>query len=138
MTKDEYLEKIGRRIRYYREACGMTQEEIGKKVGYDNANTRSTISKIERGKNDIPQSKVRLFADAFGITVSELVNIDAEPKPLQLCDLFEECYGKESFAMVQKFLKLNAEHKEAVSKMIDLFTKREREKSEKSKEEKAM
>ena len=23
MTKDEYLEKIGRRIRYYREACGM-------------------------------------------------------------------------------------------------------------------
>ncbi len=138
MTKDEYLEKIGRRIRYYREACGMTQEEIGKKVGYDNANTRSTISKIERGKNDIPQSKVRLFADAFGITVSELVNIDAEPKPLQLCDLFEECYGKESFAMVQKFLKLNAEHKEAVSKMIDVFTIQEREKSEKSKEEKAM
>jgi transcriptional regulator with XRE-family HTH domain len=138
MTKDEYLEKIGRRIRYYREACGMTQEEIGKKVGYDNANTRSTISKIERGKNDIPQSKVRLFADAFGITVSELVNIDAEPKPLQLCDLFEECYGKESFAMVQKFLKLNAENKKTVSEMIDLFTKREREKSEKSKEEKAM
>ena len=138
MTKDEYLEKIGRRIRYYREACGMTQEEIGKKVGYDNANTRSTISKIERGKNDIPQSKVRLFADAFGITVSELVNIDAEPKPLQLCDLFEECYGKKSFAMVQKFLKLNAENKKTVSEMIDLFTKREREKSEKSKEEKAM
>ena len=140
MTKDEYLEKIGRRIRYYREACGMTQEEIGKKVGYDNANTRSTISKIERGKNDIPQSKVRLFADAFGITVSELVNIDAEPKPLQLCDLFEECYGKESFAMVQKFLKLNAEHREEVSRMIDVYItlEKEREKSEKSKEEKAM
>lgn len=140
MTKDEYLMKIGKRIRYYREALNMTQEEVARKVGYDNANPRSTISKIERGKSDIPQSKVRLFADAFGITVSELVNVDAEPKELQLCELFEECYGRESFEMVRKFLKLNAEHREEVSRMIDVYItlEKEREKSAESSERKAI
>lgn len=140
MNKEEYLIKIGNRIRYYRESLGMTQEELAKKAGYDSNNPRSTISKIEKGKNDIPQSKVRLFADAFGITVSELVNIDKEPKALQLCELFEECYGKESFAIVQKFLKLNAEHREEVSRMIDVYItlEKEREKREESKEKKVM
>lgn len=40
--------------------------------------------------------------------------------------------------MVQKFLKLNAEHREDIADMIDTFANRERKKSEKSKEEKAM
>lgn len=138
MTKDEYLARIGKRIRYYREMLKMTQEEVARKVGYDNANPRSTISKIERGKSDIPQSKVRLFADAFGITVSELVNIDAEPKQLQLCELFEECYGRDSFMIVQKFLKLNSTNRTAVALMIDSLEATQKEKREESKERKAI
>ena len=139
MNKEEYLQMIGRRIRFFRESCNMTQEDLAKKAGYGKSNNpRSTISKIERGQIDISQSKVRLFADAFGITVSELVNVGSDPKPLQLCELFEECYGKESFTVVQKFLKLNSTNRTAVSLMINSLEAAEREKREESKERKAI
>lgn len=138
MTKEEYLSRIGKRIRFFRESAEMTQEELAKKAGYNSNNPRSTISKIELGKIDIPQSKVKLFAEAFGITVSELVNVDSDPKPLQLCELFEECYGKDSFQVVQRYLKLSNTNRKAVSLMIDSLSSVEREKREESKEKQAM
>ena len=42
------------RIKLRREQLEITQDELAKKIGYT---SRSTINKIELGKNDIPQSK---------------------------------------------------------------------------------
>lgn len=66
---------IGKRIREKREAAGMTQEELSKKLGYRN---KSTIAKIENGTNDIVQSKVVDFAKALNTTVAYLMGWEAE------------------------------------------------------------
>ena len=66
---------IGKRIREKREAAGMTQEELARKLGYRN---KSTIAKIENGTNDIVQSKVIDFANALNTTVVYLMGWEAE------------------------------------------------------------
>lgn len=52
-------------IKNRRTELGMSQEELAEKMGYT---SRSTIAKIEAGKNDIPQSKIQAFAKALDTT----------------------------------------------------------------------
>ena len=61
---------IGHRIRYKREALGLSQDELAKRLGYK---SRSSINKIELGLNDITQSKIVAFAKALGTTPSYLM-----------------------------------------------------------------
>lgn len=56
---------IGENIRIAREKAGLTQDELAQKLGYK---TRSSITKIENGTNDIPQSKIVLIAAALNTT----------------------------------------------------------------------
>ena len=76
MTEDErklYLQAFGRRVRAYREALGMTQEELAVKVGYTvGKNPSGTISKIERGCMEITQSKCADLAKALQIEPYQL------------------------------------------------------------------
>ena len=57
--------KIGERIKLKREELGMSQDELATKCGYT---SRFIISKIENGKSDIVTSKIKLFADALGVS----------------------------------------------------------------------
>ncbi len=70
------MSEIYNRIRLRRQELGWTTDELAKRMGYRD---RSSISKIESGKADIPQSKVKAFADVLGTTVSWLLGID-DPK----------------------------------------------------------
>jgi transcriptional regulator with XRE-family HTH domain len=58
------------RIRERREKLNMSQEELAKRLGYK---SRSSINKIEIGENDIPQSKIKAFADALQTTPAYLM-----------------------------------------------------------------
>lgn len=60
-------------IKKYRKLNGWTQEELAKRVGYTD---RSVVSKIEAGRVDLPQSKIREFAEVFGISAGELAGSD--------------------------------------------------------------
>lgn len=62
-------------IRNRRIELGMSQEELAQKMGYT---SRSTIAKIEAGKNDIPQSKIQAFAIALNTTPGRLMGWDSE------------------------------------------------------------
>lgn len=53
------------RIKLRREELKMPQEELALKLGYK---SRSSINKIEKGENDIPQSKIVAFAEALETT----------------------------------------------------------------------
>ena len=58
---------------------GWSQEELAKRVGY---NDRSSIAKIEAGKVDLAQSKILLFAEVFGVDPVELMGLgDGEEVP---------------------------------------------------------
>lgn len=62
------------RIRTRRIELGLTVEDLANKMGYKD---KSSISKIENGKADIPQSKVIAFARALNTTTAYLMGIDA-------------------------------------------------------------
>lgn len=65
--------EIYKRIRTRREELGISQEELAKRMGYK---SRSSINKIEKGENDIPQSKIVAFAQALRTTPEALMGWD--------------------------------------------------------------
>ena len=58
--------KIGENIRDLRRKSGMNQMELAQLLGYTD---RSSIAKIETGKVDISQTKLRQLADIFAVPV---------------------------------------------------------------------
>lgn len=74
------MSEIYNRIRMRRQELGWTTDELAKRMGYKD---RSSISKIESGKADIPQSKVKAFADVLDTTVSWLLGIDEPEESVQ-------------------------------------------------------
>ena len=64
------MSTIGENILQMRKALGWTQEELAKRMGYK---SKSTINKIELGINDIPQSKIKQFAEVLGTTPAHLL-----------------------------------------------------------------
>lgn len=63
-------------IKKYRRALGMTQQELAELVGYSGG--KSMISKIEAGKVDLPQSKIKHIASVLNVTASDLMGWDQE------------------------------------------------------------
>lgn len=64
------------RIKTRRTELGLTIEELAHKMGYKD---KSSISKIENGKADIPQSKIAAFADALETTPAYLMGWEEKP-----------------------------------------------------------
>jgi XRE family transcriptional regulator len=76
--------EIYKRIRARREELGISQEELAKRMGYK---SRSSINKIEKGENDIPQSKIVAFAQALRTTPAALMGWEQSPASDDLPDL---------------------------------------------------
>lgn len=70
------MEELYSRIQRRRVELQMSQEELAYKLGYRN---RSTIAKIEKGVNDISQSKIAAFAEALHTTPSYLMGWTDDP-----------------------------------------------------------
>ena len=66
------------RIKSRRTELCLTVEELAHKMGYKD---KSSISKIENGKADIPQSKIAAFADALQTTPAYLMGWEEQPEP---------------------------------------------------------
>lgn len=102
--------ELYKNIRNRRIELGLTQAELAKKIGYRSI---STIAKIERGINDIPQSKIKAFADALNTTPGELMGeVEPAPVPLSLTQQ-EETH-------IKKYRQLDADGKEDVDDYVDM------------------
>lgn len=64
------MSTIGTRIRARREQLGLSQEELGKRLGYK---SRSSINKIELDQRNLTQSKIKAIADALETTPSYIM-----------------------------------------------------------------
>ena len=71
--------EIGTRIAIRREQLGMSQDELADKVGYTSASKRTTIQKIEAGRNGVKQSMIQKFCEALDCSITYLMGWD-EPK----------------------------------------------------------
>ena len=52
----------------------MTQDQLAKKVGYKD---RSSINKIVNGEIQVPLNKLIKFADVFGVSIEQLMNLNS-------------------------------------------------------------
>ena len=67
------MSELSTRLRLRREELGLSQEELAQRMGY---RSKSSITKLEKGINDIPQSKVEELAAALQTTPAYLLGLD--------------------------------------------------------------
>jgi transcriptional regulator with XRE-family HTH domain len=65
ITSNDYRTFL-RELRAARERCGLTQIDLASRLG----ETQSFVSKCERGERRLDISEVRLFCQAFGISLT--------------------------------------------------------------------
>ena len=73
------MDDFGVRVRAARVAAGLTQLELARAMGYS---TRSTLSRIESGDNQVPMDRLDALAAALRTTPAYLLGQDgaaAEP-----------------------------------------------------------
>lgn len=71
---------IGDRLRYLRESCGMTQDDLSEASGIH----RVSIARYETGRNGMSIRNAQKIARALGCTVGELIGeteLYEEPEP---------------------------------------------------------
>lgn len=117
LEKDEILAEIGRRIRARRLELHLSQDELAKLAGYK---SRSSINKIEQGKNDIPQTKIQDIATALSTTVAYIMG--AEPN-ITTPDVAVDANEKE-LSLLKKYRRLDDVGKATVDAVIDVQLKR--------------
>lgn len=77
---------IGDKIRLHRKALGLTQTELGEKLGVKT----NAVSKWECGRvDDIPTSKIKAMAKLFDVQPSYLID-EKQPAPTDGDELSEE------------------------------------------------
>lgn len=77
---------IGDKIRLHRKALGLTQTELGEKLGVKT----NAVSKWECGRvDDIPTSKIKAMAKLFDVQPSYLID-EKQPAPTDEGELSEE------------------------------------------------
>ena len=72
------MSELSTRLRLRREELGLSQEELAQRMGY---RSKSSITKLEKGINDIPQSKVEELAAALQTTPAYLLGLDPPCPP---------------------------------------------------------
>ena len=79
---------LGKRIKARREELNLSQDELAKILGYK---SRSTINKIEVGRNDITQHKIVAFAKALQTTPAYLMGwVDNENAEIKKNDILTD------------------------------------------------
>lgn len=68
--------KIGERIKHRRQELQWSQRELASRMNYDH----STITRIEKGIIDIPQSRVVQFSKVLGVSIAYLMGWEDEQK----------------------------------------------------------
>ena len=64
------------RIREFRRASGMTQQQLAEIVGM----TAVNVGHLELGRRDISLSNLRVFANAFGVPTVRLLSARDNPE----------------------------------------------------------
>lgn len=99
----DILYKMGQNIRHFRKLMGLTQEDLGNRMGY----TRSAIAKIETGKIDIPNSKLLQFAAVLNCTPADLMDYETESQ-----------LDEDEMKLISAYRKLSKEERERRAKVL--------------------
>lgn len=114
------MPEIGKNIRRARETLGWSQEELARKMGYK---SKSSIAKIESGTNDIPQSKIAVFAEILGTTPATLLGLvddETRAKTESIAGIVVRMRSDPRFREAVKLL-YEEENEDTFGKMLDML-----------------
>lgn len=115
--------KLYENIKICRKSAKMTQEELARRTGYTD---RSSIARIEKGEIDLPQSKIKQFAEALGTTPGHLMGWDAEPEDLGGFAA-QVLTDPALLDMVQKYLTLSESDQYTVRLMVSSLAEKKKD-----------
>jgi len=77
MTHEEitFFKDLGSRIAILRKERGLTQTQLGEMIGV----SQQQIVSFEKGRRKVPVSALPKLSETLGISVEELIGIDAKP-----------------------------------------------------------
>ena len=70
---------VGKKIKARRVELGLSQRELASRLGYTD---HTTLTRVEAGKVDLPQSRIVKFAEVLGVTPGYLMGWEQEPEDL--------------------------------------------------------
>lgn len=110
---------VGQLIRDARLEKGMTQEELGEKVGVQ----KSAVAKWENGRvSEIKRSNLKKLADALGLNPNLLLG-DIEVNPIGVANEFADIYlDPELRLMIADYQKLSSDKKAQVREYVHLLS----------------
>lgn len=74
MINQFILQEFGKRVRYLRTQAGLSQEKLSFLTGFH----RTYIGMIERGERNISLTNILVFAKAFEMDVSDLLDFESQ------------------------------------------------------------
>ena len=103
---------IGDKIRLHRKALGLTQTELGEKLGVKT----NAVSKWECGRvDDIPTSKIKAMAKLFDVQPSYLID-EKQPAPTN-----EDELNAEDKRLLMMIHNLSPEDRERIAAIIEVL-----------------
>ena len=110
--------KIGEKIKHRRMELGWSQRDLAAKMGYNN---NSTITRIEAGKVDIPQSRIVQFSEVLGVSVAHLMGWEEkiEKDPVGTAQLHLEILMDEDITEIfEDFKVLDGQQRQLVKDLV--------------------
>lgn len=109
---------VGEKIKQRRLELGWSLRELAKRMDYAN---QSTVSRIEKGEIDVPQSKVVKFAEVMGTTVAFLMDWEeVQKKNDTLSDIVIRMQTDEVFmSAVESLYKLDQKKLSSILTLLD-------------------
>lgn len=113
---------IGQKIKQRRTELGWSQRELSDRMGYNN---HSTITRIESGKVDVPQSRIVKFSEVLGVSIGYLmgwdkeIQIEIKEDPINLAELHFEMIADKDLTEIYEDLKfLDAGQRKIVKDLV--------------------
>jgi len=122
MKELKIMATMADRIKFLREQAGLTQEELGEKIGVQ----KSAIRKYEKGEvKNMKRSSIRILSDLFNVSPTYLMGWDDEKEialEVKLIEQIQVQYGKQAIELLSMFTKLNdAGTEKALETISDLL-----------------
>lgn len=117
--------KMGEYIRQLRLEHSWSQEELGELCGVN----RAAVNKWETGTvENIKRTTIKRLSEVFNVSPCDLMcwdepeHVEQVQEEAEVCELFQQCYGKEAFKAVSMFLTLDeADRLRVVERMETLL-----------------
>lgn len=113
-------EPIGSRVQRRRQQLRMSQEELARRTGYGG---KTSISKIEKNVNGIPQDKVSVFAEALQTSELYLIGMVDDPN-MSTDEIIRADYAmtlsKKNQILIKRFHNADPEKKRIIAYLLEL------------------